>query len=61
LFTPIMNTKKVEVGVKLLLLMRGAYIRDLFILKLPRKIDLILIRFFLFRVNFEFYDGFLFF
>jgi hypothetical protein len=37
LFTLIINTKKVEIGVRLLLLHRRAYIRGLFVLKFLKK------------------------
>jgi hypothetical protein len=45
--TLITNTKKVEIWVKLLLLMRGAHIKSLFTLKPLRKTYLILVRFFI--------------
>ena len=37
LFTLIINTKKIEIGVRLLLLQRRAYIRGLFVLKFLKK------------------------
>jgi AMMECR1 domain-containing protein len=42
-----MDIKKIEIGVKMLLLIRGACIRGLFYPKLPRKLDMILVRFFI--------------
>jgi hypothetical protein len=46
--------KKIEIGVKMLLLMRGARIKGLFTLKLPRKLDIILVRILVSRVDFKF-------
>jgi hypothetical protein len=55
LFIPIPITKTTEIDVKLFLLIREAYIRGFFTLKLLRKTYMILVRFFCFR----FWDGFL--